>query len=90
MRAASVSGSASRFAVLASGTGSNLQALLDAIDAGTLDARIVGVFSDKPGARALQRVPESLRWSRAPIASGADSSRTSAAPSGNSNAESST
>lgn len=68
MRAASVSGSASRFAVLASGTGSNLQALLDAIDAGTLDARIVGVFSDKPGARALQRVPESLRWSRAPKA----------------------
>ena len=55
-----------RIAVLASGTGSNLQALLDAIDAGQLDARIVGVFSDKPGAFALQRVPVPLRWSRAP------------------------
>lgn len=57
-----------RFAVLASGSGSNLQALLDAIDAGQLDARIVGVFSDKPAAFALQRVPEPLRWSRVPKA----------------------
>jgi phosphoribosylglycinamide formyltransferase-1 len=57
-----------RIAVLASGTGSNLQALLDAVDAGQLDARIVGVFSDKPGARALQRVPEPLRWARLPKA----------------------
>lgn len=55
-----------RIAVLASGSGSNLQALLDAIDVGCLNARIVGVFSDKPGAFALQRVPEPLRWSRAP------------------------
>ncbi len=54
-----------RIAVLASGSGSNLQALLDAIDAGQLDARIVGVFSDKPAAFALQRVPEPMRWSRA-------------------------
>ncbi|MFD0739365.1 phosphoribosylglycinamide formyltransferase [Lysobacter koreensis] len=42
-----------RIAVLASGRGSNLQALLDAIAGGTLDAEIVGVFSDRPGARAL-------------------------------------
>ena len=42
-----------RIAVLASGGGSNLQALLDAIDTGKLDARIVGVFSDKPNAFAL-------------------------------------
>ena len=55
-----------RIAVLASGGGSNLQALLDAIAAGQLDARIVGVFSDKPAALALQRVPEPLRWSCAP------------------------
>ena len=55
-----------RIAVLASGGGSNLQALLDAIEAGQLDARIVGVFSDKPKAFALQRVPEPLRWSRSP------------------------
>lgn len=57
-----------RIAVLASGSGSNLQALLDAITAGQLDARIVGVFSDKPGAFALQRVPAPLRWSRMPKA----------------------
>jgi phosphoribosylglycinamide formyltransferase-1 len=53
-----------RIAILASGRGSNLQAVLDAIAANTLDARIVGVFSDRPGASALQRVPETLRWSR--------------------------
>jgi phosphoribosylglycinamide formyltransferase-1 len=41
--------------VLASGRGSNLQALLDAIADGSLAARIVGVFSDKSGAVALQR-----------------------------------
>jgi phosphoribosylglycinamide formyltransferase-1 len=42
-------------AVLASGRGSNLQALIDAIASGTLDARIAGVFSDKAAAGALQR-----------------------------------
>lgn len=55
-----------RLAILASGRGSNLQAILDAIDAGTLDARVVGVFSDKPDAQALQRVAEPLRWARPP------------------------
>lgn len=44
-----------RIAALASGRGSNLQALIDAIAAGSLDARIVGVFSDKPKAPALER-----------------------------------
>lgn len=46
-----------RIAVLASGRGSNLQALLDAIADGSLPARVVGVFSDKPacGAIALAR-----------------------------------
>ncbi len=53
-----------RVAVLVSGRGSNLQALLAAIEAGTLDATLVGVFSDKPDAAALRRVPEALRWSR--------------------------
>lgn len=52
-----------RIAVLASGRGSNLQAVLDAIAAGRLAAEVVGVFSDKPGAAALERVPEGLRWS---------------------------
>ncbi len=44
-----------RLAVLASGRGSNLQALLDATACGALPARGVGVFSDKAGAPALQR-----------------------------------
>ncbi|WP_240098068.1 phosphoribosylglycinamide formyltransferase [Thermomonas flagellata] len=59
-----------RLAILASGRGSNLQAILDAIAAGTLDASVVGVFSDKPEAPALQRVPEALRWARTPKACG--------------------
>lgn len=42
-----------KLAVLASGRGSNLQALLRAIDAGALPARIVGVFSDKPACGAI-------------------------------------
>lgn len=42
-----------RIAVLASGRGSNLQALIDAIGSGRLDARIAGVFSDKPGSGAI-------------------------------------
>lgn len=46
-----------RIAALASGRGSNLQAILDAIAAGTLDAQVVGVFSDNPDALALLRVP---------------------------------
>ncbi|RFP62424.1 phosphoribosylglycinamide formyltransferase [Luteimonas weifangensis] len=53
-----------RLAVLVSGRGSNLQALLDAIAAGHLAAQVVGVFSDRPAAPALQRVPAPLRWSR--------------------------
>src|SRR3546814_8347010 len=44
-----------RIAVLASGRGSNLQALMDAIAEGTLVAEIVGVFSDRSKAVALQR-----------------------------------
>jgi phosphoribosylglycinamide formyltransferase-1 len=41
--------------VLGSGSGSNMQAILDAIDAGTLDARIALVLSDHPGAFILER-----------------------------------
>ncbi|HSR66265.1 MAG TPA: phosphoribosylglycinamide formyltransferase [Xanthomonadaceae bacterium] len=44
-----------RIAVLASGRGSNLQALLDAIARGALAAQVVGVFSDKADAAALER-----------------------------------
>ena len=44
-----------RLAVLASGRGSNLQAILDAIGDGVLDAGVVGVYSDRPKAQALER-----------------------------------
>jgi phosphoribosylglycinamide formyltransferase 1 len=42
-----------RLAVLASGRGSNLLAILAAIGGGELDAEVVGVFSDKADANAL-------------------------------------
>jgi phosphoribosylglycinamide formyltransferase-1 len=41
--------------VLGSGSGSNMQAILDAIDSGTLDARISIVLSDNPEAYILER-----------------------------------
>src|SRR5690606_28278132 len=44
-----------RVAVLVSGSGSNLQAIIDASRSGTLDARVVGVISDRPGVLALDR-----------------------------------
>lgn len=47
-----------RLGVLASGRGSNLQAIIDAIAAGRLPATIVGVFSDKPKAGALEKARE--------------------------------
>ncbi len=43
-----------RVVVLASGRGSNLEALIDAQHGGHLPIRIVGVLSDKPDARALE------------------------------------
>jgi phosphoribosylglycinamide formyltransferase-1 len=42
-------------AVLASGRGSNLQAIIDTIEAGQLQARIVAVISNKKDAIALER-----------------------------------
>ncbi len=44
-----------RVGVLASGRGSNLQAIIDAIEAGKLDAQIVLVLSNKQDAVALER-----------------------------------
>ncbi|MEI6819296.1 MAG: phosphoribosylglycinamide formyltransferase [Verrucomicrobiota bacterium] len=41
--------------ILGSGSGSNMQAILDAIDTGTLNARIAIVLSDNPGAFILER-----------------------------------
>ena len=44
-----------RLVVLASGNGSNLQALVDAAARGVLPAEVVAVVSDQPGAGALTR-----------------------------------
>jgi phosphoribosylglycinamide formyltransferase-1 len=44
--------------VLVSGSGTNLQAILDAVRAGTLEARVAVVVSNVPGARALERARE--------------------------------
>jgi phosphoribosylglycinamide formyltransferase-1 len=44
-----------RIAVLASGGGTNLQALLDACAAGRIDGRVEVVLSNVPGAAALER-----------------------------------
>ncbi|HEX8750965.1 MAG TPA: formyltransferase family protein, partial [Nitrospira sp.] len=44
-----------RVAVLASGRGSNLQAIIDAIEAGQVEAKIVAVISNKREAVALER-----------------------------------
>jgi phosphoribosylglycinamide formyltransferase-1 len=44
-----------RLGILGSGSGSNMQALLDAIAAGTLDAEIALVLSDQPDAYILER-----------------------------------
>lgn len=46
-------------AVLCSGRGTNLQAILNAIHAGRLRARVALVISDRPGAPALRRAEQS-------------------------------
>lgn len=44
-----------RLGILGSGSGSNFQALLDAIQSGDLNAEVVLVMSDVPNARILER-----------------------------------
>jgi len=44
-----------RTAVLVSGSGSNLQAIIDRQAAGQLPVSLAGVISDRPGVRALER-----------------------------------
>ncbi len=44
-----------RLGILGSGSGSNFQSILDAIQDGTLNAEIAGVFSDVPEAFILER-----------------------------------
>jgi len=53
-----VSGGEFRLAVLASGTGSNLQAILDALHGGPEGIVVAAVASDKPDAPALERARE--------------------------------
>lgn len=48
-------GNALNIGVLVSGSGTNLQAIIDSIEAGCLRARIVCVISNKAGAYALER-----------------------------------
>ncbi len=63
-----------RLVVLASGNGTNLQAVLDACEAGQLDARVVGVGSDLAEAFALQRAAKhGIAW--ATVASQKNESR---------------
>ena len=50
--------SALRLGVLASGSGSNLQAILDACAAGSIAAQVAVVIANLPGARALERAQE--------------------------------
>ena len=47
-----------RIAILISGTGTNMHAILNAIKDGELDAVPVFVGSDKATAKGLQRTPE--------------------------------
>ena len=49
-----------RLAVLGSGSGSNCQSIIDAIDAGTLNATIVCVITDVGEARILERAEQTL------------------------------
>jgi len=44
--------------VLVSGRGTNLQAILDSIEAGSLDAKVVAVLSDRPEPLAFRRARE--------------------------------
>ena len=44
-----------RIVVLASGGGSNLQAIIDACATGDIEAKVVGVATDNPSAFAIQR-----------------------------------
>jgi formyltetrahydrofolate-dependent phosphoribosylglycinamide formyltransferase len=48
-----------KIVVLASGNGSNLQAILDACERGELNAQVAVVFSDQPEAYALERARQS-------------------------------
>ena len=65
-----------RLAVMASGGGSNLGAILDACRSGRIAAEVVVVISDKPGARALARATE-VGIPALPVPPGPDETRES-------------
>ena len=48
----------SRLVILLSGSGSNLQALIDAINGGVIEADIAAVISNKPEALGLKRADD--------------------------------
>jgi phosphoribosylglycinamide formyltransferase-1 len=50
-----IRGKKMKLACLASGSGTNLQAIIDHIESGVLPARIVAVIANEPGAQALAR-----------------------------------
>jgi len=47
-----------RIAVFASGSGSNFQAIVDAVTSGNLDAEICLLICDKPGAKVIERAEQ--------------------------------
>jgi phosphoribosylglycinamide formyltransferase-1 len=47
-----------KFAILASGSGSNAQALIDRVKSGAIPAQIACVISNKPGAKVLERAEQ--------------------------------
>ncbi|GMM70787.1 phosphoribosylglycinamide formyltransferase [Alteromonas gracilis] len=53
-----MSNSVTKLCVLISGNGSNLQAIIDEITAGRLNAQISGVISNRPNAYGLERAKE--------------------------------
>ncbi|KTG17634.1 MULTISPECIES: phosphoribosylglycinamide formyltransferase [unclassified Guyparkeria] len=58
MAAAGKAREKARLAVLASGNGSNFQAIIDACESGRLDAEIVLLVVNRPGAYALERAAD--------------------------------
>ncbi|HET8878428.1 MAG TPA: formyltransferase family protein, partial [Arthrobacter sp.] len=44
-----------RIVVLVSGTGSNLQAVIDAVTSGELDVELAAVGADRPGTYGVER-----------------------------------
>lgn len=59
--------------LLASGSGSLAQSLIDAIETGEIDARIVAIVSDRPGAQVLDRArAHGIQAVAHPLLKGAD------------------